>query len=410
MFQTDKNKAGFIFLILIFFNVWVWYGVLNFSNNKNAIFFLDIGQGDSELITLFSKDKKSEMKILIDAGKDKKVLDALDSAFGRSNDKYIDLAIMTHPDLDHFGGFLDVAQRYNIGLFISNGQSVDSNYFLELQKIISERGIPTLVLKEGDKIKYEKNLISIISPDKKLLQNKVKNEAGLVIMAEFKSENINTSKVIFTADIGRFAENILLGKKYDLSADILKVGHHGSKNSSSEFFISAINPALSVIEVGKNNYGHPTEQVLKTLENVGSEIRRTDKDGTIKVVLNDDFSLKSEKKDGVFLRVLANVFTGAYRSFQVLTFSLNDIKKEKEIKPKTQNKTYLGKKCLFGQININIASKSELMTISHIGSSRADDIIKNRPFFDVSAIKGIVAGIGDARIQDIISENKACAD
>ena len=94
-------------------------------------------------------------------------------------------------------------------------------------------------------------------------------------------------KALFTADNDKKVENYLAGK-YNLSADILKVGHHGSKTSSVAEFLKAVSPKISVIEVGKNSYGHPTKDALARLADIGSRIFRTDKNGIIKLVLNNN--------------------------------------------------------------------------------------------------------------------------
>jgi len=109
--MISKKTIQFAVVMLVGFNLWVWYVLLGAQNTENAVYFLNVGQGDSQLITLSSGRGALPIKILIDGGRDKKVLDALDSALGAANSKYIDIIMVSNPDLDHFGGFFYIASR-----------------------------------------------------------------------------------------------------------------------------------------------------------------------------------------------------------------------------------------------------------------------------------------------------------
>ncbi len=169
-------------------------------------------------------------------------------------------------------------KRYKVGAFIFNGATKDSNGFNDLGKIIKENKIKTIVLSEGDKIKYLENYFDVLSPSKDTASGAT-NEDGLVL--KLNSQNL---KALLTADIGEKTEKDLIRKYGDyLKADILKVAHHGSKFSSSENFLAMVLPKISVFEVGKNSYGHPNDGVIDRLKNLGSKIFRTDENGTIKI-------------------------------------------------------------------------------------------------------------------------------
>ena len=309
-------------VIAIGFTAWVWFGILS-TRAESALYVLDIGQGDSQLIVLTSPEEKSVIKILIDGGKDRRVLDELDRTLGSLNNKYLDIVIMTHTDLDHMGGLVEVAKRYDIGLFISNGRDANSDAYVALREVLAERDVSSVVLLEGDAVRYGDSVLSILSPDQALLQNKEVNEASLVAM--LRSNDVNA---LFTGDIGFPAENSLLRKKYDLAADVLKVGHHGSKNSSSENFIAAVRPTVAIIGVGKNSYGHPTPRVLETLELAGSRTYRTDESGTVKIPLDSDFQKEPDAPNRGFLAAVASIMTGAYKQNTMMTVSLREAKQE----------------------------------------------------------------------------------
>lgn len=275
--MLNRNHLIIFFIFLAIFDFLVWQAVFAGDSNKNLeLYFLDIGQGDSELVIL-----SGGVKVLIDGGPNNKVLGELSSILNPTN-KYIDLVVMSHPQFDHFAGLIDVLKRYEIGAFIYNGRRGEIAAFNDLEKVLKDKKIPTVILGEGDKIKYGESVFNILAPNKEFLSSKELNDTMLVM------ELIdNGFKALYTGDIGFKVENYLAAK-YDIGVDVLKVGHHGSKYSSGEFFLGKARPKISIIEVGKNNYGHPTKNALSRLADIGSQIFRTDQDGTIKLVINGE--------------------------------------------------------------------------------------------------------------------------
>ena len=272
----SKNSIIIIILFLIVFDIFIWTEIFFDRPNKNTeLYFLNVGQGDGELIVF-----PNDIKTLIDAGPANKAAEEFSYLFSPFN-RYIDLVILTHPELDHFGGLIDVIKRYKVGAFIFNGEIKDSNGFGDLEKIIQENKIQTIVLSGGDKIKYLENYFDVLSPLKDS-SSVATNENGLVL--KLTSQNL---KALFSADIGEKTENDLIKKYGDyLKSDILKVAHHGSKFSSSENFLAMVLPKISIFEVGKNSYGHPNDIVIERLKNLGSKIFRTDENGTIKISID----------------------------------------------------------------------------------------------------------------------------
>jgi competence protein ComEC len=285
--NQNKNLSLIIFFILIGFDIFLWFNILFFKFQQNQIYFLDVGQGDSSLINL-----KNNVSILIDAGPNSKVNQSLARIF-KTKRNYIDLAIITHPQLDHFGGFLSLLNKYDFGAFIINGREGDDkvkNIYNELINQIKNKNIPIITLEAGDKIIFKDNLIEVLSPDKNWFQSAELNDTGLVL-------KIKTSDFIslFTADIDSFLEDYLISK-YDLKANILKVAHHGSKYSSNENFIFRVSPNLALIGVGYNNFGHPSNDVLFKLKNQNISVFRTDLNGSILIFKKDNkFIVQTEK-------------------------------------------------------------------------------------------------------------------
>ncbi len=273
--MLNRNHLILFFIFLAVFDFIVWQSVLAGKQNENLeLYFLDVGQGDGELAIL-----PDGVKILIDGGPNNKILSELSSVL-KPTDKYIDLVVMTHPQYDHFAGLIDVLKRYQVGAFIYNGRRGEIAAFGDLEKILKDKNIPVIVLGESDKIKHQENIFNILSPSKEFLSSKELNDTTLVI------ELINNNfKALFTGDIGFNIENYL-AEKYDIKVDVLKVGHHGSKYSSGNVFLKKTNPKISIIEVGKNSYGHPTKNALNRLANIGSQIFRTDQDGAVKLIIS----------------------------------------------------------------------------------------------------------------------------
>jgi competence protein ComEC len=282
----DKNIILVIFLVLVGFDLFLWSQIL-FFKNEPKVYFLDVGQGDSSLVYL------DNILFLVDAGPDKKVLQSLSRVFPKKVN-YIDLAFISHPQLDHFGGFLDLLNKYDFGAFIINGREADDKKREIYNKLISkleERKIPVITLSANDKIKYKNNLIEIISPDKNWIQSAELNDTSLV----FRAKNPNFS-ILFTGDSGNNLLNYL-SEKFDLKSNILKIPHHGSKYSFSEKFLKATSPNLALIGVGiKNRYNHPSKEFIDGLNNLNIPFFRTDLAGNIVISFkNNNFFVKTEK-------------------------------------------------------------------------------------------------------------------
>jgi len=258
---------------LLILDVFIWSIIVISHNRKSlALYFLDVGQGDSELIIT------DGVKILIDGGPvNGKLLGELGHILS-PHDRYIDLVMMTHPQLDHYGGLIELLKNYRVGAFVSNGRKGDNEFYRELIKTIQTQSIPYIILGEGDRIKYQTAKLTILNPSPKNLVSYELNDTSLVTLLEKSG-----LRALYTGDAGANIEKELVAK-YQLSAHILKVGHHGSKYASGREFLKAVKPQIAVIEVGKNSYGHPTSETLARLAAIGSKIFRTDLDKTLKLV------------------------------------------------------------------------------------------------------------------------------
>ncbi len=254
-------------------------------SKEGEITFLDVGQGDSIFIqlpanggtylidtggaTLFGKEDWALQNGQFDPGEDI-ILPFLKS----KGIKVIDKLILTHADQDHVGGALAIAEALEVQeILIPFEQRKE---FLEtdiIKEAINDQ-IPIKEVQAGMRWSTGDANFTIISPLDKVEE---KNESSVVIKA-----HINQIDWLFVGDLGEPGESILLENKTELKADILKVGHHGSRNSSKEQFIKAVNPKIAVISSGRNNrFGHPHEEVIELLHNEEISIYRTDMQGSI---------------------------------------------------------------------------------------------------------------------------------
>ncbi len=268
-----KNKTIIVVAAVAVFCLLVLWRFFAPGGGGLEIYFLDVGQGDSELV------RTNGVDILIDGGPPNgRALAELAGALPRG-DRYIDLVILSHPQLDHFGGLIEVLERYKVGAFIWNGAAAESEAFADLKNTLLKNGIPEIILGAGDRIRMNGSEFVVVSPDSELLKVKDVNDTSIVL--ELKS---GKSRTLFTGDAGA----AVLDKLRIGDIDILKVAHHGSRFSSSAEFLAAVKPEAAVIEVGKNSYGHPTFEALEALANAGAQIFRTDSDGTLKFVIGGE--------------------------------------------------------------------------------------------------------------------------
>lgn len=252
-------------------------GALPHDTRNFSVSFLDVGQGDASLIKM-----ENDVQILIDGGPPNgKLVTALGEIMS-PYDRRIELVVLTHPELDHYGGLIELLDRYEVGTFIDTGVTKDVEAYHVLMKELEVRKIRRLTLRAGDHIRYGTHAFSVLSPDDTLVYAKEKNDTSMVLALES-----NGAQFLFTGDIGAEVERVV-AHALSKPVDVLKVSHHGSKFSSVADFLSIARPALATIGVGKNSYGHPTRETLARLEAAGARVYRTDRDGTITVQVESD--------------------------------------------------------------------------------------------------------------------------
>ncbi|MDD5397088.1 MAG: ComEC/Rec2 family competence protein [Candidatus Moranbacteria bacterium] len=261
--------AGFLALAIILAVV--------ISHGKNvamSVVFLDVGQGDSILIS------QGSQQLLIDGGKDGKLLLEKLGKHVPFWDRKIETVVETHPDADHIGGLIDVLNTYAVDSVLETKMQSDSQTFKKLEDTIFQRGIQKIEAKKDVKIKFTNGAVAeVLYPLETVadVNDKDTNASSVVVKL-----TIGDSKFLFTGDLPTTEENKLLENKIDVSADFLKVSHHGSKYATSNDFLKAVHPVDAIISVGKNNsYGHPNSEVLQRLSQNRINVLRTDEIGDV---------------------------------------------------------------------------------------------------------------------------------
>ena len=237
----------------------------------SGVYFLNVGQGDSELIVF-----PDGVKFLVDGGP---VQGSAYEAVGNilpSEDRYIDLVMMSHPQIDHYGGLTDIVRRYRVGAFVSNGEVSESDSFTALEGELIAQNISRVVLRAGDVIRHGEDFFTVLSPAR-AGEGATANDDALVGDLSFSGAHL-----FFAADADGSVEEEVL-RKWNSQIDVLKVAHHGSRYGSTATFLTATRPRVAVIEVGRNSYGHPAPETLARLADAGARIFRTDQEGTILV-------------------------------------------------------------------------------------------------------------------------------
>ncbi len=238
--------------------------------------FLDVGQGDAAFL-----QTPSGRQILIDCGPDTALLQGLGkrmSFFDRS----IDLLILSHADLDHIGGCIDVLRRYTVTSVLFPAVDADVPRFREFTAMLTQQRIPVLLANPAQHIDLGDGvLLDILWPtDDALARFDDRNDLSVTLRVTH-----GETSILFTGDLGEAAESALLASGADVRADILKVGHHGSSTSSSTGFLLAVGADLAVISAGRDNsFGHPHPSVVQRLQILGMAIRNTAEEGAIEVI------------------------------------------------------------------------------------------------------------------------------
>lgn len=240
----------------------------NSISGNLVIHYIDVGQGDSILI------EQGNSSMLIDAGTNAST-DTLVAYLKKKGISKLDYLVLTHPHEDHIGGADVIIKTFDIGTIYMPQQTANTATFRDVVKAMNSKVIKAKAPVPLEGFKLGEAQCTILGPVEPKLDDA--NTYSIVLKITF-----GKNKFLFTGDTQVSNEKAMIQKGYDLSADVLKVAHHGSKTSTCQDFLNEVKPKYAVISVGKDNdYHHPHEVTLNKLESMGIKIYRTDQSGNI---------------------------------------------------------------------------------------------------------------------------------
>jgi len=249
------------------------------------LWFFDVGQGDAVMM-----ETPDGHQVMVDGGPDSSILRSLSRAMPLS-DKTIDLLIITHNHSDHITGVIEILKHYEVGQIWVTGAIHTTDTYQRLLTMINDKNIKTKAVQAGESYEADGLKGIVIHPLESVVGQSPDNQNAISLVTFWQ---YGSTTVLLPGDLEAAQEQALLKKGLLKPTTILKVGHQGSKTSSSESFLNAIQPKVAVIMVGPNSYGHPHQVALDNLQKIGAKILRTDRDKTIRFDISEsDYSYKT---------------------------------------------------------------------------------------------------------------------
>lgn len=266
---------GFLFVAALL--VWSpqnWHQLLDppCDPEQLCVAFLDVGQGDAIFI-----QSPAGAQMLIDGGRDSAVLQRLGRVMG-VRDRTLDYLVATHPDLDHISGLVDVLDRYEVAQVVRTESESDTDAYRAVRERIASEEAAVTYARRGQQFDLGGGVVAtVLFPDRET-SGMESNTASIVLHLTFGSHSF-----LLTGDAPKSIEEYLvLTEGEALQSTVLKVGHHGSRTSTSELFLDHVRPTHAVISAGADNrYGHPHTEVTDALFNAGAVTWNTATDGTV---------------------------------------------------------------------------------------------------------------------------------
>ncbi|WMT42473.1 ComEC/Rec2 family competence protein [Paenibacillus sp. D2_2] len=241
------------------------------NEGRLRVIFLDVGQGASQL--LISPSGKT---MLIDAGNNDREQQVVDDLHAYGID-HLDIVIGTHPDADHIGGLDRVIDDFPVGAVYMPKIQSNTKTYESLLRSIKNKGLKVKTAQAGVRLDWDEEVSAeMVAPV--MVSDDTNNMSAVVRIA------YGDSSYLLTGDAERESEQAMLSSGRELQADVMLVGHHGSKSSTSPAFLKQVNPKYAVIQVGKDNkYGHPKQVILDRLAKQQVKVYRNDLQGNIEI-------------------------------------------------------------------------------------------------------------------------------
>lgn len=257
------------------------------AEGELEIHFIDVDNADCILV------RQQDKTLLIDAG-ESVTYERVERYLQDYGVTHLDLVIATHPHADHIGGMPNVLERFSVGEFVMSFMPDDATpttkTYIRMLELLDEKDIPVREARVGDIYELGTARLQILGP---IEETDEKNDMSVVTRLTFGDRAF-----LFTGDAESGVEKQLVNSGYTLSADVLKLGHHGSKTSSSSLFLKAVSPQCAIATCGADNdYSHPHREVLQRLDAMGITLYRADISGNI-VITSDGETFKVSTDKG----------------------------------------------------------------------------------------------------------------
>lgn len=268
-----KRPLAVVVVLLVVVDLTLLTVLFHHERGVLTVSFLDVGQGDAVFI-----EAPNGNQLLYDAGPPSGAVLRELSRVMPFYDRSIDVAVFSHPDMDHIGGFLDVLKRYKVDVMMESGAVSDNGIYDATEAAITSEGGAHFVARKGMTINLGDGVFAdILYPDRDMATIDT-NSASIVLRIHYGDTAFLLSgdlpKAIEEYEVSTYGE--------DLRANVLKLGHHGSHTSSSEYWLAAVAPDVAVVSAGKgNSYGHPHPDVLALLSKLAIPYLITFNEGTI---------------------------------------------------------------------------------------------------------------------------------
>ncbi|MDP3982642.1 MAG: MBL fold metallo-hydrolase [bacterium] len=289
-------------LILILYLI-LYLSQFSSPNNEARIIFCDVGQGDGIYL-----DLPNNVDVVIDGGPNNKILECL-GKYMPFWDREIEIVVLTHPQADHLNGLIEVMRRYQVKHFVTSPIGNATKGYQELTKVIQEGDTTIQNIYTGDEIKISNITLRTLWPSREYVEdNSSATISANILGATTTNADLNDFSVILQLEYGAFdavftgdadeniQDEILAANTKLKPVEIFKIPHHGSRYGLLDEFIDRFEPGFAVISVGKNQWGHPTPELLSRLSLRSIPILRTDNDGDIVVITNgQQYWIESDK-------------------------------------------------------------------------------------------------------------------
>lgn len=296
-FRLSRERLAIASLALL--ALVIWAAVLRNRPETLTAVFLDVGQGDCIFLRT-----PSGRTILVDGGgrSDDPKTDIIgprvvEPFLRREGVNKLDLVVLTHPHEDHVQGLISVVRDFRVGMVLDSGILHGSQAYQDLLRTIQKRRIPYHRAMRGQVIDFGDGVrAQVLNPGQTRLVGTEDdtNNNSIVLRITY-----GKYAILLTGDIGKEAETDILVSGAIITSDVLKVCHHGSLTGTTDQWLDAAKPKTAVISVGRNSFGHPSEEVEKRLSARGIKVYRTDRDGAITLTISaSNLSVKTSLKRG----------------------------------------------------------------------------------------------------------------